>query len=427
MGSMEGRPRTLMLAPETGFLSRRIAQEAATLRRIGATVDVFPALDDLAGAGPIAPGATLLRRTAPLASTDGLARRGKAYLRRVARPVHRIVDAIQYAVIDRAEQIADANETELMALGPYDLIVAHDLPVLPLGLRLKRAWNVPLVVDLHEIFPEQADVLGSKQAQRYWRRVEAVGLPQVDGIVTVNEAIDDYVRERYAVTSNRAAVHNAVPYRQPSPRPGLPTLHQVYGLPPETRVAVFAGSLRLHGNLETMVEGFGASDLDGWVLALVGDGPARQSLERLVAANGLHDRVRIGFRAAQNELVDIISSADFGVIPFLPYSLNLEISTPAKLYEYIQARLPILTTRLPLVANVIEEHQNGAFLDAATVVTTAAGYREFVRDGLPRIDSRILEAAAAAVSWGAEEKALLDVFDRATGARWGLAASKTRA
>jgi len=411
-----------MLAPETGFLSRRIAQEAATLGRIGADVDVYPALDGLSGVGAIGPGARLLPKAAALPASDTLARRAKGIVRRRARPVHRLIDALQYSLIDRAKQIADANEAELQRLGPYDLIVAHDLPVLPLALRLKRAWRVPVVVDLHEIFPEQTDVLGSPQAAAYWRRVESACLPEVDGIVSVNEAIDDYVVKWYRVTPNRAVVHNAVPYRDNVGPPSRPSIHEIYELPEAVRIAVFAGSLRLNGNLSMLIEGFGEAQLDGWVLAFIGDGPARQDLERLVIARGLGDRVRIGYQAPQQDLVSIISTGDFGVIPFRPVSMNLEISTPAKLYEYIQARLPVLTTELPLVARIVNEHHNGAFLDASTSATTADGFRQFVSESLPAIGPDILERTARSVSWQAEEAQLLAVLDAASPGTYDLGA-----
>ena len=212
---MEGHPKILMLAPDAGFLSRRIIQEATTLARLGASVDIFPTVEPLPDPHFTVPGMRLLNRDASSALPGRAESRGrwvKSQLRRRARLLHRFVDAVQYSVTDRAGQIADANIVQILRTGPYDVVFAHDIPVLPLGIRLKAAWDAALVTDLHEIFPEQKDVLGSAQAQRYWRRVEAAGLPSADGILCVNEAVASYVTERYRVTSNLRVLHNSVPY-----------------------------------------------------------------------------------------------------------------------------------------------------------------------------------------------------------------------
>lgn len=419
---MEGRPRILMLAPDTGFLSRRIIQEASTLARLGASVDVFPTVEPLPDPQFTVPGVRLMDRavsSVPSGRVESRGRSLKALLRRRARPLHRFIDALQYTVTDRAGQIADSNIEQILRAGPYDVVFAHDIPVLPLGIRLKEAWGATLITDLHEIFPEQKDVLGSVQAQRYWRRVEAAGLPACDGILCVNEAVESYVTERYRVTSNLRVLHNAVPYVAGRTY-GVPRIHEIYGLPPATRIAVFGGSLRLHGNLETMVLGFAAAQLEGWVLALIGDGPLRPTLEHMVAKHGLEKTVYLGYRAPQDELVGVLASADFGIIPFLSYSQNLAISTPAKLYEYIQARLPILTTALPLIARVVEENADGGYFDAADTASAADGFRRFVETTLPGITAERLEQAARRVSWQHEEATLTAVVDGATGGAFGL-------
>ena len=418
-----------MLVPDAGFVSRRITQEARTLARLGATVDLFPTLEPLQALEPTQPGVRLLMPNAweaPAGRAQALGRKLKALMRRRAGPVHRAIDSLQYALSDRAAQIAATHAPQLLAAGAYDVVFAHDLPVLPLGIRLKRAWGAALVVDLHEIFPEQRDILGSGQARAYWQRVESRGLSEADGLLAVNEAIDEYASGRFLVTSNRAVVHNAVPFVRRDELRGAPRIREIYGMTAGSRVAVFAGSLRLHGNLETLVLGFGEAKLDGWALALVGDGPARSRLEGLIAAHRLDDRVFIGYRASQDDLVGLLASAEFGIIPFLPYSRNLEMSTPAKLYEYIQARLPILTTRLPLVAGVVDECHTGGYFDGETIPSTAQGIRAFVSDTHPAISAADLDAAARAVCWQREEPALAAVVDVATAGVFDLAGALER-
>ena len=137
MVRMESHPRILMLAPEAGFLSRRIIQEASSLARLGAAVDIFPALELLPDPRTLQPRVRLLARAASgerSGRAESLGRRLKFEFKRRARPLHRLIDAVQYTVTDRAGQIAETNLDQLLEAGPYDVIFAHDIPVLRLGI-----------------------------------------------------------------------------------------------------------------------------------------------------------------------------------------------------------------------------------------------------------------------------------------------------
>lgn len=406
-----------MLTPDAGFLDRRIAQEAVTFAKRGAVVDIFPVLGPLPDPVPTAPGVRMLEPIASAARRGRFERRArdfKALLKKHARPLHRLADAAQYSVMDRAGEIASAHLPQLLAMPRYDLVFAHDIPVLPLGAMLKRAWGCPLICDLHEIFPETEEVLGSVRASQYWRGIETRFLPLADGVMGVNEAVTDYARKTCCPDANLAVVHNSVPYEALIPRrPGA--LHQIYGIPTTRKVMVFGGSYRPDNNLETMVDGFGRARLDGWVLALIGSGAIQDRLTVQIREQGLADRVFIGHRAPQADLIETLASADAGLIPYLPVSKNLLICTPNKLYEYIQARLPIASAKLPLIAPVLSRYRNGAVLDYTSPDALAAALRTFVEVDLPGITSAALEDAAREVNWEADETELLSLVSRAAG------------
>jgi glycosyltransferase involved in cell wall biosynthesis len=311
-----------------------------------------------------------------------------------------------------AGEITAANLAHLLALGPYELIVAHDVPVQPLAAQLKSAWSAPLISDLHEVFPEQEEHFTTATARRYWRSLEAAGLAASDGILCANPAIADYVRATHAPKAPIAVVQNSVPYV--SPVESGPTVADHYPIPDGARVMLFAGSLRPQAGLEVLIEGFGAASLEGWVLAILGEGALQDRLEGLIRQQRLDGRVFLGRHVRQRDLIRVAASAQVGLLPYQAVGFNHLIATPNKLFEYIQARLPIATSRLPMVERIVNVHGNGAFVDFATADTTAAGLAAFARDALPAISPADLEAAARQFSWENEEPALLEMVDRAT-------------
>ncbi len=407
-----------MLTPDEAYLDRRIAQEAASLAARGWSVDIFPAVNpQLAFGGPQPAGVQLMANPRPHVRAGTRTKLLRRLRRRVAPltpALDRLVEAARYRLQDRAQALANANSTHLLALEPYDLIFAHDVPVFPLAVRLKDAWGSGLICDLHEIFPEQDEHFTTATARRYWRSIEHDGLTRADGIICVNDAVADYVRTRHAPGATMVVVNNSMPHMERGELHG-PTVRDYYPIAGDMRVILFAGSLGTHANLETVVSGFGAAQLDGWVLALLGDGPMREPLDALIRRRSLDGRVFLGRRAPEHELAQVISSADMGVIPYQPFGINYLVATPNKLFEYLQARLPIAASRLPMIERIVTSANVGGFVDFSTTESTAAGLRHFVLETLPRITDESLETAASRFSWEREEASLFEVVGAATG------------
>jgi glycosyltransferase involved in cell wall biosynthesis len=417
---MKASMRALMLTPDEGYLDRRIAQEAASLAGRGWQVDIFPAADPrLRYGAELAGGVRLLEspnEERPSLRWTRVLRAARRHLAPSFPALDRGIEAIRYRRWDRAGELAAANAGHLLSTGPYDLVFAHDVPVFPLGAHLAAPWQCPLICDLHEIFPEQDEHFTTETARRYWRSVEREGISKADGIICVNAAVADYVADRYAPTAHVVTIHNSVPYVERGKLVGR-TIRDVYPKAAYRRVMLFAGSLRPYANLETVIGGFGGADLDGWVLAILGGGPLRDSLERQVRRAGMDGRVFLGSRASESELLAVSASADVGLLPYQAVGINHEIATPNKLFEYMQARLPIATSPLPMIEKIVSGSKIGGFVDYSSEASTAEGLRKFVSTTLPAIRPETLEAAARHWSWEREEAALLEVVDAAMARR----------
>lgn len=408
--------RALMLTPDERHLDRRIVQEAASLARQGWAVDVYPAVDrGLTYGGELADSVRLVAsRGAP--PSVGPRRRALRSLRRAVGPVlpavDRAVEAVRYRLQDRARAIQSRNLANLRSDGPYDLVFAHDVPVFPLAESLAREWNAPLVCDLHEIFPEQDEHFTTETARAYWRGVESAGIAAAHGIICVNDAVKEYVVDRYAPSAPIVVIHNSMPYVSRQHLAG-PSIRDVYPIPRDRQVMLFAGSLRPYANLEMVIRGFAAARLDGWVLAVLGDGPLREALDRLVVESALGRTVFLGHRAPESDLLAVTASADIGLLPYQAVGINHTIATPNKLFEYIQARVPIATSRLPMIERIVAPAGVGGFVDYSSAESTAADLHRFTDDVLPAITERARDDAALRYSWEREEPALFEVVDAA--------------
>ena len=405
-----------MLTPDEFHLDRRIAQEAGSLAGTGWSVDIYPAVDPGLDYQAALPANVRMLPAGASGRSSGRVRQALRVLRRtvasVSPQLDRLIEATRYRLRDLAAEIEEANLEHVAALGTYDLVMAHDVPVFPLAAALKQRWRASLVCDLHEIFPEQDEHFTTSTARDYWRSVERAGIAAADGIICVNSAIDDYVQDRYAPPVTTVVVHNSMPFVERGELSGA-TVRDFYDIPADARIMLFAGSLRPYANLEALIGGFGRAGLDGWTLAIFGDGPLRGRLTALVERRGLAGRVFLGQRAPQSDLLRVASSADLGLLPYQAVGINHEIATPNKLFEYIQARLPLATSPLPMIQRIVGGSAIGGFVDFSSEESTAAGLEEFVSTVLLTIEPDAMDAAAARYSWERDEPAVLRVVESA--------------
>ena len=106
-------------------------------------------------------------------------------------------------------------------------------------------------------------------------------------------------------------------------------------------------------------------------LRLVGDGPDRPALEAEIARHGLTDRVVfLGYRS-QAEVADELAQADVFVLP------SFAEGVPVVLMEAMAAQVPVLTTRIAGIPELVEDKVSGlvvppgdvaAFTDALEVL-----------------------------------------------------------
>jgi glycosyltransferase involved in cell wall biosynthesis len=266
------------------------------------------------------------------------------------------------------------------AAGSYyraDVVVAHDLTALPAGQRLAEAWGVPLVYDAHELYEEQ--VAFSPNQRRMLRRVERELLSHCDLAFTVNDSIADEMQHRYG--RRPVVLPNAVDAPADfDPAARHDRLRRHFGIPDDVPVLIYQGGLLPGRNIEALVEAVGLVGDRPLALALVGGGPLRGDIERLISRNGLRDRVFLKTDVDWSDIAQWTASADVGIIPYPDADLNARYCTPNKLYEYVQAGVPILANDLPELRRHVRDTGFGLTAAMPDASAIAAAIVEMLSD-----------------------------------------------
>lgn len=382
-------------------MDRRITGEMNHLVHAGHDVAFLSTPVDLTGAG-----LSERIRLAVLRMTDGgvgissgsarfrqLVRRGLLCLpRAVSVPVY----ARALASTDKSVcRLLDGLLAERLRDFAPDVIHVHDLRLVRYAMELKRRHpSARVVYDAHELTPFQ---VVNRAVETYLLEREREAVRQVDAVITVNEGIAERMRQLYGIARPHVVLNSVEPSGR---RICVPPSHEGVNV-------IFQGSLTRGRNLERLARAFRILPPD-FRLTVLGDGPLLGRLRRMASGN-------VVFRDAvpQTELLEMTAKADFGIIPYLGDTCeNNRLCTPNKLFEYIEAGLPVCSSDLPEVARILSACGNGQCFPMRSEEEIAAAVRTMA-DALSsgRFDVAAREAARARFSHDAQMK----VLERACG------------
>jgi glycosyltransferase involved in cell wall biosynthesis len=399
--------RILVLSAHRGHLDRRIVAEANTLVAAGHAVTLASVPVELAGTGLDA--RVTVRMPSPAREGCGTGLRGLVnHLPAVARKVLRAA-WVRSGGLERQNHVAD-----WMALVPAgtecDVLHCHDLPMLPVGVALRARWpRARLVYDTHEFYPYQYPV-GSRE-QRHWSGVEARTIRQADRILAVNDSVADALREEYGIARPDVLFNSCE-----RPASFLPlrrdTFLAHFGAPSiPSFVFLFHGSFNGARNLERLTRAAARVRTEA-ILCFLGWGDHLVRLRKLVRRESIRN-VFFGQAVPQDRLLNYVAAADMGVIPYIADGLkNNLFCTPNKLFEYIEAQVPICGSRLPELTRIIEGHSIGRTYPMESVEQIALA----LQDGMAACRAGAFgpEARARArevLAWERQAQVLLSVYE----------------
>ena len=294
------------------------------------------------------------------------------------------------------------------------LVHVHTLPdFLVWAATPARRRGAKLVFDMHEIAPEFVrakfrGLLGRVGAAAA-RALERQARSRADLTIVVNEPIDALLATRPAARpERRILVHNSAdPQAFGALRPPAPGPHAAGPVR-----LVYHGTLsRLYG-LDVAIRGVvraRGAGLDVRLLIL-GDGPERTALERLVAELKAGEAISFGARVPPEALAAPLLGSDAGVVPTRLDAMT-RYSLSNKLLEYVHLGIPVLAARLPSYAAYLAE-PCAWFFEPGDPADLARAIERFARaPGAERTArAAAAQAAVARIAWPIERARLLAAY-----------------
>jgi glycosyltransferase involved in cell wall biosynthesis len=401
------RPQSVLMVTQDVEVTRRILQEARTLVNAGYSVRILTRSADEHDGRGIVEGLPV----------EWVAVRGRdsrfAWLYRLAGMTRGTRTAALWSVLTMRHTFTIRATPRALAANA-DIYHAHDLNNLEVAYKAAQASHAKLVYDAHELFSEMAN-RWVRVKRGAWKRLEARLLPQTDLAITVNDLIAEEMSKRYNVPPPLVLLNCPDPPPTFDPGARYDLLRERIGLPAERKIVLYQGWMSEGRGLENLVRAAGLL-VGGAVVVFMGYGEYQATLQEMAAAEP-EGRVHFIPAVPQRDLLAYCASADVGVIPYQAVDLNNYYTSPNKLFDFIQAALPIVASDLPFLRKVITGHDLGivAKLDSPQSYAAAINAMLARPDGGAALRAN-LRKAAPQYTWSAQAVKLVEAY-RQLGAR----------
>ncbi|WP_167617987.1 glycosyltransferase [Maribellus sediminis] len=280
-----------------------------------------------------------------------------------------------------------------------DILLSNDLDSLAGNFIAAKLRNKPLVYDSHEYFTEVPELIHRPKIQKIWQGLESRMLPKVKHAYTVCQSIADVYNKQYG--TNFKVVRNL-----PQKRDFKPVEKQS-----GEKIILYQGALNIGRGLEQAIKAM--HFLEDSKLVIAGDGDIRQQLHDLVEQEKLQNKVEFTGRLPLEELSKITTTADLGLSIEEDLGLNYRFALPNKLFDYIQAQVPVLVTNLPEMAAIVKQYTIGEITDSLDPKILAEKIQEALTSTAKRkLWKENLKSASKELVWENEEKVIQEIFSK---------------
>ena len=232
---------------------------------------------------------------------------------------------------------------------------SNDLDSLPCNFLYSTLKSVNLIFDSHEYFTEVPELINSPLKQRFWKTLERFMLPKLKKVLTVSQSIADLYEKEYNIKVHLLR--------------NVPLLNKTTTEVENIKVAgkkiiIYQGAININRGIEQMV--LSLLHLENAILYIAGAGDISDEIKKLIATNHLSQKVIMLGKIPLEKLHDYTVQADLGLSLEEDKGLNYRFALPNKLFDYIQAEIPVLVANLPEMEKLVRHYQVGEIIENHT-------------------------------------------------------------
>jgi glycosyltransferase involved in cell wall biosynthesis len=227
---------------------------------------------------------------------------------------------------------------------------SHSLSVLPLGVALKFLKKCSLIYDTHEL---ETETVGSKGLRRSLAKfTERRLIGWADAVIVVNESIAGWYRTEYDL-KNVFVVRNFPPRQEEDPVPNR-MLRETFEIDDRSVVLLYHGLLSRHRGIERLLDA--VREIPYIDMVFMGYGVLTDLVASYVKE---YPNIHLLPAVPPDEVVRYACGADVGIIVIDNVCLSYYFALGNKIFEYLQAGLPVILSDFPEYKRLVDAESCG--------------------------------------------------------------------
>jgi glycosyltransferase involved in cell wall biosynthesis len=240
------------------------------------------------------------------------------------------------------------------------------------GIRVAMRHGIPLILEVNAPLALEQENLGKLTFRRLARKRELWIASNSTCTIVVSTPMKRLFVELGVSEDHLEVLPNGVDPERFHGRDASSAIRSRYGLEGKS-VLGFVGWIREWHGLTELVASLGeTTDVH---LLIVGDGPARASVERAASSAGVSDRVHVTGPVDREAMPDHISAFDLALQP-----AATRYASPMKVFEYLAMGKPVLACRQENLEEILTEGRDALFFPPGEFRELARLARELLAD-----------------------------------------------
>lgn len=278
------------------------------------------------------------------------------------------------------------------------LLWSNDLDSLPANYLISKIKGTKLIYDSHEYFTEVPELVNRPKIKKIWESIERKIFPRLKNVITVSQQIANEYTKKYNVD---VKVIRNLPIK-------VKDYYEVKNIKKEgSKIIIYQGWANVNRGLEPLVEAMQC--IESAHLYIIGDGDIFDNIIAQVLNLKLQDKVTLLGKIPFELLPHYTHQADLGVSLEENVGLNYKYALPNKLFDYISAGVPALTSNLPEMEQIVKTYHVGETIEQITPIAIAEKINNLLANEtlLKEYAENCLKAKEE-LCWENEEKKLYD-------------------
>ena len=293
-------------------------------------------------------------------------------------------------------------------------IHAHDLPMVPLALLFGKLFQLPVIFDMHENYPEALKVFGKTGLINFLFKnykaakwLEKICIKYSDAIITVVQENSDRLMKQGIVPKKIYLVSNTVDLDTFAKEPIDEKIIEKYR---NDIILLYAGYVTPERGLDVVVRGmsFLKEKLPNVKLLIIGNGITVPSLKKISYDLSLNNVIEFIEWPGHDKLASYFSATKIFISP-QPECEFWNTTIPHKLFEYMSKSKPVLAADSKAIKRVIENSKCGLTYQTGSAVSFAEKTVEILSSDFP-FGPNGVKSVQEKYNWGIDSKALIKLY-----------------